>query len=253
MSWDVVGMEAGIASLPRSTVVVPTYNEAKNIERLVETVLGLSPDLSLLIIDDSSPDGTGEIALGIAQNEERLELLRRPRKMGLGSAYREGFAHVLRRGGSAYVLEMDADFSHDPGAVPALIETAERTGADLVIGSRYVSGGRIAGWGRMRLLLSSTANRFCSLILGGRLKDYTAGFRCYRADSLETIGFSSVRSEGYAFQVEMAFRALRKGLKLTEVPIVFSERRAGVSKFGAAIFIEAAFVLGLLFLRRLVL
>lgn len=237
--------------MPASTVVVPTYNEAGNIERLVEEVLHLSPEISLLIIDDNSPDGTGEKARGLAKGRAGLEVIQRPRKLGLGSAYREGFAHVLKQKKNKYILEMDADFSHDPGTLPKLIEKAERENADLIIGSRYIPGGQIHGWNKKRLFLSEWANRLCSLLLGRGVSDYTAGFRCYRAESLKLFDLSVVRSEGYAFQVEMTFEMARRNMKIAEVPIIFSERSGGVSKFDAGIFTEAIAVLCLLFIKRL--
>lgn len=238
--------------LPRTTVIVPTYNEADNIRRLIDSILSQSPDLSVLVVDDNSPDGTGEIVRRIVRDEGRVELLRRERKMGLGSAYREGFARVLSQEGISYVMAMDADFSHDPVRIPVLIKTARQRRADLVIGSRYTPGGRVRGWDWKRLLLSSTANKLCTLLLGNQVKDYTAGFRCYRTGALKLINLASVRAEGYAFQVEMAARVLRKGLKVVEVPIEFAERRAGASKFGGGILAEAVFVLVLLFLKRLI-
>jgi dolichol-phosphate mannosyltransferase len=250
-SRDHLGAGA-ISRLPESTVVVPTYNERGNIERIVGELLSQSPDLSVMVVDDGSPDGTGEAAVRLARTERRLEVLLRPRKSGLGSAYREAFSRVLARGSSRYVLEIDADFSHDPAMIPALIRTAERKRADLVIGSRYVKGGGISGWDSRRLFLSSSANKLCSLLLGGRVGDYTAGLRCYRARSLRRVDLRRVRSEGYAFQVEMTFEFLRRRMKVTEVPIVFSERGEGVSKFGSGIVAEAAALLVLLFLKRLI-
>lgn len=241
-----------ISRLPESTVVVPTYNERGNIERIVGEVLSQSPDISVMVVDDNSPDGTGEAALRLARTERRLEVLQRPRKSGLGSAYREAFSLILARGSSRYVLEMDADFSHDPAVIPALIDTAQRRCADLVIGSRYAKGGEIRGWDWRRLFLSSCANKLCLLLLGSRVGDYTAGLRCYRAESLRRIDLSRVRSEGYAFQVEMTFEFLRRGFSVTEIPIVFSERGGGASKFGSGIVAEAAALLVLLFLKRLI-
>jgi dolichol-phosphate mannosyltransferase len=243
---------AEIVRLPKSMVVIPTYNEASNVERLVELILSQSPDLSLLVIDDNSPDGTGDELDRLARRHARLRVIHRSRKMGLGSAYREGFARVAAEGSSKYIVEMDADFSHDPGALPVLIEAAEREKADLVIGSRYVPGGRINGWNKGRLFLSSNANRLCSFLLGSRIRDYTSGFRCYRAGSMYLFGLDTIRSEGYAFQVEMTTRVLNAGKKIAEIPIVFSERREGVSKFGRKILIEAVKMLVLLFLKRLV-
>lgn len=239
-------------SLPTSTVVVPTYNEVDNLRSLVEAVLSQSENLSLLIVDDNSPDGTGQLAQELARNEKRLRVHHRPRKMGMGCAYREGFRHLLHEGASQYILEMDADFSHDPALVPVLIETAKREGADLVIGSRYVAGGRIRGWDWKRLILSAGANRLCSLLLGHQVKDYTAGFRCYRAEALRQINLESIRSEGYAFQVEMTFEMLKKRFKVVEVPITFFERREGASKMSRGVFVEAVLLLGLMSVKRLI-
>jgi dolichol-phosphate mannosyltransferase len=238
--------------LPESTVVVPTYNERDNIKRLVGELLSQSPDLSVIVVDDSSPDGTGDAARELAGSERRLDVLLRPRKGGLGSAYREAFARILSRGTSTYILEMDADFSHDPAMVPTLIRTAELRQADLVIGSRYIDGGQVEGWDSRRLFLSSFANKLCSMLLNSRVRDYTAGFRCYRAESLRRIGLGEIHSDGYAFQVEMTYEALRRNMTVIEVPIVFSERAVGRSKFGSGIVVEAAALLGLLFLRRLI-
>ena len=239
--------------MPESTVVVPTYNERDNIERIIRELLSLSTSISVLVVDDNSPDGTGEFVSRLAKTERRLEVLVRQRKSGLGSAYREAFKSILENGSSRYILEMDADFSHDPAAVPALIQAAEVKQADLVIGSRYVRDGSIEGWDSKRLFLSGSANKLCSLLLGRRVKDYTAGFRCYRAESLRRIDLTRIHSEGYAFQVEMTFEMLRKGMSVAEIPIVFSERTEGKSKFGPGIVVEAVVLLVLLFLKRLIL
>jgi len=244
--------EKAIVRLPGTTVIVPTYNEADNIERLVKSILSISQGLRLLVIDDNSPDGTGDIARRMARSEKRLDVVTRPGRMGLGSAYREGFLGELERGGSEYLMEIDADFSHDPAAISGLIQAAEEQGADLVIGSRYVPGGRIRGWNWKRLFLSSTANRLCSLMIARKVRDYTAGFRCYRAEALRAMDIGTVNSDGYAFQVEMTWRVLAGGMKVVEVPIEFSERSTGDSKFGAGILLEAALLLGLLFFKRLV-
>lgn len=241
-----------IVLLPESTVVVPTYNERDNIERVIRELLAQSRQISVFVVDDNSPDGTGEMVRRLAKGEQRLELLQRSRKSGLGSAYREAFRRILARRSGKYILEMDADFSHDPVTVPVLVQAAEMKQADLVIGSRYVRGGSIEGWDSRRLFLSGSANKLCSLLLGGRVRDYTAGFRCYRAESLGRIDLNRIRAEGYAFQVEMTFEMLKKGMSVVEMPIVFSERSEGVSKFGPGIIAEAATLLVLLFLKRLI-
>jgi dolichol-phosphate mannosyltransferase len=218
-------------------LVLPTYEEATNIARLVGAARAeLPPGSQVLIVDDDSPDGTGEIAARLAAEQEEVHCLRRPRKEGLGPAYLDGFRRALADG-AGLVLEMDADFSHDPAYLPALLRAAE--GADLVLGSRYVAGGGVRDWGALRRTISRGGSAYARLALGVGVRDLTGGFKCFRREVLEAIEFGAVRSRGYAFQVEMTYRALRLGFAVTEVPIVFRDRAAGRSKMSRSIVLEA--------------
>jgi dolichol-phosphate mannosyltransferase len=225
--------EVGVADC---TVVIPTYNEHDTIESLVDQILALSR-FRVLVVDDNSPDGTGALVAERAHDEPRLGLLARPGKQGLGTAYVAGFRRALEEGAS-YVFEMDADFSHDPAYLPALLEAAE-TQHDLVIGSRYVPGGGTSDWGAVRQFISRGGNLYAGLILGLPVADATGGFRCYRRRVLETVPLDAVRSNGYSFQIEMVYRALRAGFRIGEVPIIFPDRRVGQSKMSRRIVIEA--------------
>jgi dolichol-phosphate mannosyltransferase len=227
-------MEEPIA--PRVLVVIPTYNERENLPRLLEELLALPFNLSVLVVDDNSPDGTGRLAEELSRGEPRLHVLHRPRKMGLGSAYREGFAWALQRDFDR-VVEMDADFSHDPRALPRLIAASAET--DLVIGSRYVDGGGTAGWGALRRCVSRGGCLYARLILGAPVRDLTGGFKCFRRRVLEAIDLGKVASEGYSFQIEMTYRALKAGFSVKELPILFTDRRGGESKMSWRIFWEA--------------
>jgi dolichol-phosphate mannosyltransferase len=228
-------------------LVLPTYNEAANIEAMVEAVLAKLPGSArVLVTDDNSPDGTGEIADRLAEGEERLEVLHRPRKEGLGPAYVAGFRRALAAG-AGLVLEMDCDFSHDPAYLPRLLEAAER--ADLVIGSRYVAGGGVEDWSALRQAISRGGSAYARLALGVGVRDLTGGFKCFRRELLEAIDLDTVGSRGYAFQVELTYRAIRQGFAVVEVPIVFRDRRAGDSKMGAPIVAEAIWRVPLLRLR----
>lgn len=218
------------------TVVVPTYNEADNITRLIPQILAV-PRLRVLVVDDGSPDGTGTIVSDISRTEPRVGLLARAGKQGLGSAYVAGFRRALAEG-AEFIFEMDADFSHDPRYLPALLAAVEQ-GNDLVIGSRYVRGGGTTDWGLGRQFISRGGNLYAGIILGLPVADATGGFRCYRRRVLEAIDLGAVRSNGYAFQIEMAYRALRAGFKVGEVPIIFPDRRVGQSKMSRRIVIEA--------------
>jgi dolichol-phosphate mannosyltransferase len=227
---------------PESTaaawLVLPTYNEADNIEAFVEAVRPKLPSSArILIVDDNSPDGTGQIADRIAAGDERVTVLHRPLKEGLGPAYIAGFRRALE-GGAGRVLEMDSDFSHDPAYLPRLLEAGER--ADLAIGSRYVPGGGVGDWSFLRRAISRGGSAYARLVLGLRVRDLTGGFKCFRREVLEAIDLDSIRSRGYAFQVEMTYRAIQQGFEVVEVPIVFRERRAGKSKMDRSIVAEAA-------------
>jgi len=218
-------------------LVLPTYNEAENVEAIVAAALAKLPAAArVLIVDDNSPDGTGAIAARLAEREERVEVLHRPRKEGLGPAYIAGFRRALA-GGAGLVLEMDADFSHDPAYLPRLLDAAER--ADLVIGSRYVPGGGVGDWGALRRAISRGGSAYARLVLGVGVHDLTGGFKCFRREVLEAIDLDSVGSRGYAFQVELTYRAIKAGFRVVEVPIVFRDRRVGSSKMDRSIVLEA--------------
>ena len=221
----------------RALVIVPTYNERENIARLMEAVLAQDPRLELLVVDDGSPDGTGEIIDAEAAINPRVHTLHRPRKMGLGTAYRAGFAWALEHGFD-YIFEMDADFSHDPAHLPAFLRAIEET--DLVLGSRYREGKvTVVNWPIGRLILSYFANVYARAVTGLPVWDATGGFKCFRRSVLEGIDLSKVRSNGYAFQIEMSFRAWKRGARIVEVPIVFVDRTEGQSKMSGAIVREA--------------
>jgi dolichol-phosphate mannosyltransferase len=218
-------------------LILPTYNEAENIEPLVGASLEKLPaSARVLIVDDNSPDGTGEIADRLAAGAERVEVLHRHRKEGLGPAYIAGFRHALA-GGAGLIVEMDADFSHEPAYLPRLLEEAKR--ADLVIGSRYVPGGGVGDWGALRRTISRGGSGYARLVLGVGVHDLTGGFKCFRREVLEAIDLESVRSRGYAFQVELTYRAIQRGFSVAEVPIVFRDRRVGSSKMDRSIVLEA--------------
>jgi|SRR5690348_3574304 len=224
-------------------LVLPTYNEAGNVEPLVRAAVENLPQGSrVLVVDDNSPDGTGEIADRLAA-ELPVEVLHRAGKEGLASAYIAGFKHVLERG-AELVLQMDADFSHDPCDLRRLVEASRR--ADLVLGSRYVAGGGVEDWSLIRQGISRGGSAYARLVLGIQVKDLTGGFKCFRRQVLETIELEGISSQGYAFQVEMTYRALEAGFKVLEIPIVFRDRRVGSSKMSRAIVFEAAWRVPLL-------
>jgi dolichol-phosphate mannosyltransferase len=220
----------------RAIVVVPTYNEAEMLPAIAEAVLALN-GWRLLVVDDNSPDGTGQMADELAAREPRVSVLHRAEKEGLGPAYLAGFSEVLKRPDVEFVFEMDADFSHDPEDLPRLLEAARD--ADLVIGSRWVPGGGTKGWSLRRRLLSQWGNAYVRIALGSPVRDMTAGFRCWRRAALEAIDFGAVSAKGYGFQVEMTYRAMQAGYRVVEAPICFTERRAGKSKMSGSIVTEA--------------
>lgn len=220
----------------KALVVLPTYNEAGTIREVVQRTLGSTPDADVLVVDDNSPDGTGRIAGEIAAQNPRVRVMHRPGKGGLGPAYLAGFADGLARGYDA-LIEMDSDLSHDPADVARLVEAAGS--ADLVIGARYIPGGGVRNWPKRREYLSRGGNLYARLLLGFRLTDATSGFRCYRRAVLETLPLERIRSEGYTFQIEMAWRAWIAGFRVAEIPIVFTERREGASKMSRRIVFEA--------------
>jgi dolichol-phosphate mannosyltransferase len=222
-------------------VVMPTYNEAENVDRIVRAVEAelervASGAHHILIVDDDSPDGTGAIADALAAELDSVEVLHRTSKRGLGHAYLEGFARALA-GGAELVIEMDADFSHEPRYLEALVRSA--ADADLVLGSRYVAGGGVRDWGLLRRLISRGGGLYARTILGIDVRDLTGGFKCFRREVLEAIELGSVRSEGYVFQIELTYRAILAGFHVREIPIVFQDRAAGSSKMSAQIALEA--------------
>jgi dolichol-phosphate mannosyltransferase len=221
-------------------LVLPTYNEAENIEPMVHALLPrlaeASPEHKLLVVDDGSPDGTGAIADRLSRENEPVEVLHRAGKGGLGRAYLAGFARALE-GGADLLMEMDADFSHDPADVPRLIRAA--ADADLVLGSRYVEGGAVVGWEWHRKLLSRGGCWYARKLLGVPVRDLTGGFKCFRREVLEALDLDDVHADGYGFQIEMTYQTLKAGFRVKEIPIVFHERRAGDSKMDARIAIEA--------------
>ena len=226
--------------MPSAWLVLPTYNEAENLERIVRAALpelaSATPDHHILVVDDGSPDGTGDIADRLAQEFEQVEVLHRTAKEGLGRAYLAGFERSLDSGADL-VLEMDADFSHDPRDLPRLIAAA--ADADLVLGSRYVAGGGVTDWGLFRRMLSRGGSWYARVVLQVPVRDLTGGFKCFRRETLEGIEYRDTHAEGYGFQIELTYRAIRAGFRVREVPIVFRDRKEGTSKMNARIAVEA--------------
>jgi dolichol-phosphate mannosyltransferase len=229
-------LDGGGALKANTLVVVPTYNESENLAALVAAIYAALPETALLIIDDGSPDGTGELADSLRARYATLDVMHRQGKLGLGTAYVEGFRYALQHD-YAIVFEMDADFSHDPRYLPDLL--AASANADLVIGSRYVPGGQTPDWGFSRRLISGFGNVFARTILRLPFRDCTAGFKCYRRAVVESFDLDAIRLEGYAFQIETVYQAYRKGFRIVEVPIVFPDRKLGTSKMSRDIVAEA--------------
>lgn len=221
-------------------VVVPTYNERDNIERVFEQLFSLEVDLEVLVVDDNSPDGTGDFVEEYGRRDPRAHVIRRPGKMGLGSAYIAGFKWALAETDAKYIFEMDADLSHDPGAIPEFLERVDE--ADLVIGSRYLNGITVMNWPLSRLVLSVGANIYTRIITGMPVKDATGGFKCFRRAVLEALPLDRIRSDGYSFQIEMNFHAWKRKFRIVEIPIVFVDRQEGMSKMSRRIVYEAAFL-----------
>jgi dolichol-phosphate mannosyltransferase len=220
----------------KSLIVIPTYNERENIAPLIADITRIVPATDILVIDDNSPDGTGEIADQIAAGDPRVHVLHRPGKLGLGTAYVRGFQYAIDQGYDL-VFEMDADFSHDPKYLPRFFEAAQH--ADLVIGSRYIPGGGTPNWSALRKFISGGGNTFARAVLFIPVRDCTGGFRCYRTAALRTLRLDAISAQGYAFQVEMAYIFWKRGYRIREVPIVFEDRRVGKSKMSRKIFVEA--------------
>jgi dolichol-phosphate mannosyltransferase len=221
----------------RHLIIIPTYNERENVIPLAEVIHQVVPRVDVLFVDDSSPDGTGQVADGLAARDPRVRVLHRPGKQGLGTAYLDGFRWGLAEG-YELLIQMDADFSHDPKYLPEMIARAE-AGADVVVGSRYVDGGGTSNWGIARRLISRGGGAYARTVLGIGIRDFTAGFVCYHRHVLESINLGAIRSEGYGFQIEMKYRVAKAGFKIEEMPIVFVDRRVGQSKMSRKIFVEA--------------
>ena len=223
--------------MSRALVIIPTYNERDNLGAITRAVHEHLPDADVLVVDDASPDGTGELADEMARTDARMFVLHRAGKLGLGTAYVTGFKWALERD-YEYVFEMDCDFSHDPAYLPVLLAQAEQ-GADLVLGSRYTEGGGTRNWGAVRRMISRGGSLYARTILGVHTRDLTGGFKCFRRKVLESLDLDTVSAQGYGFQIEMTYRALKQGFRVAEVPIIFEDRRVGQSKMSRRIFLEA--------------
>jgi len=232
----------------RAMVIVPTYDELENVKIIIPKILASGPATEVVVVDDNSPDGTGEWVEEMSHQIPRLHCLRRPGKMGLGSAYRDGFRYALQHGADL-IFEMDADLSHDPDELPSFFEAAKT--ADLVLGSRYLSGVTVVNWPLRRLMLSYTANLVSRIVTGLPVKDATGGFKCFRRKVLESIDLDRIKSDGYSFQIEVSFHAWRKGFRITEIPILFVDRRVGISKMNRKIIFEAIIMIWHLWFIRL--
>lgn len=235
-------------SLPRVMVIIPTFDELDNLKALIPKLLSLGPTVEVLVVDDNSPDGSGAFVEELGQKIPRVHCIRRPQKMGLGSAYRDGFRYALAHGADL-VFEMDADLSHDPEAIPRFIEEARSV--DLVLGSRYIKGVTVVNWPLRRLVLSYSANLFSRIVTGLPVADATGGFKCFRREVLESLDLDHIKSDGYSFQIEVSFNAWRMGFRIKEISIVFYDRRVGISKMNKRIIREAFFVVLRLGLARL--
>jgi len=233
----------------KSLVIVPTYNERANVQALIPQILSLRLDVEVLIVDDNSPDGTGQVVADMAAKDNRVHLLGRKAKLGLGSAYVEGFKYALSRPEIEYVFEMDADFSHDPASIPNFLEAIKDY--DLVLGSRYLRGVRVVNWPLSRLILSYSANLYTRIVTGLPVHDATGGFKCFRRRALESVDLDGVHSDGYSFQIEMSFKCWKKGFRIKEIPITFVDRRVGTSKMSHKIIWEAVWLVWRLGLQGL--
>lgn len=232
----------------KSLIITPTYNELENISRLIPDLLGRYENLDILVVDDNSPDGTGNYIEELSNQNKRVKLIRREKKLGLGTAYIAGFKYAIQHNYD-YIFEMDADFSHDPKEIKNLLDAINKY--DLVLGSRYIRGVNVINWPMRRLLLSYFANKYTRFITGLPVQDATGGFKCFRKKVLETINLDKVKSNGYAFQIEMTFKAWKKGFKVGEVPIVFFDRVKGTSKMSRKIVREAIFMVWKLRIRSM--
>ena len=236
-------------NLRKAVVIVPTYNEADNVGRLIPEILARDERLSVLVVDDNSPDGTADVVKGLAEFGGRVLILERPRKEGLGAAYIAGFKWVLANSDFEAVFEMDADFSHDPAALDEFLREIEDH--DLVLGSRYLEGVTVVNWPLSRLILSVGANMYSRVITGMPIKDSTGGFKCFRRSTLEQLPLDSISSDGYSFQIELNYHCWRRGLTIKEIPIMFVDRQVGVSKMSKRIIWEAMWMVWALRFRRI--
>ncbi len=243
------GCQTEPLNLRKAVVVVPTYNEAENVGRLLPTILEQDPRLSVLVVDDSSPDGTAAVVKGLAEFGKRILILERPEKQGLGAAYIAGFQWILANTDFEAVFEMDADFSHDPAALPLFLEHIETH--DLVLGSRYLHGITVVNWPLRRLVLSVGANMYARKVTGLPIKDSTGGFKCFRRSTLEKLPLERIKSDGYSFQIELNYHCWKRKLRIKEIPIMFVDRQVGVSKMSKRIILEAMFMVWTLRFRRI--
>ena len=235
--------------MPNTLVILPTYNEADNLRPMTERLLAMKPTLEVLVVDDNSPDGTGDIADGLAQSDERVKVLHRREKDGLGRAYCAGFAWALERD-YEFIFEMDCDFSHDPDEIPRFIQKSAAEDANLVLGSRYCEGIRVINWPIGRMLLSLAAAKYVQIITGMPFSDPTGGFKCFRRSALKSIDLDRVRANGYSFQIELTHILWRTGHKIAEVPIIFTDRFIGTSKMSGKIVREAIWMVWRLWLQN---
>jgi len=223
----------------KAIIIIPTYNELENIGNLINAVFSEQPDIHVLVVDDNSPDGTSALVEKMMESDNRIHILKRAGKMGLGTAYCDGFSYAIDNG-YEFVFEMDADFSHNPEDIPRFLKEIEN--ADLVIGSRYKVGVNVVNWPLRRLILSYGANVYTRIITGMPIKDATGGFKCFRADALRKVDLTTIKTNGYGFQIEMNYRLWRAGARIKEMPIIFIDRRSGVSKMNKKIIFEAIFL-----------
>lgn len=235
--------------MSKSLVIIPTYNELENIKKLIPEIFSLYPEnLHILIVDDNSPDGTADFVSSLKEKDERVHLIKRPGKMGLGTAYCDGFKYAIEKKYD-FIFEMDADYSHDPKEIANFLVAIEKY--DLVVGSRYLTGVNVINWPMRRLLLSYFANKYTHIITGLPVTDSTGGFKCFRRNVLEAIDFNNIHTNGYGFQIEINYKVWRKGFKIGEIPIVFVDRQMGKSKMSKKIVYEAAFLVWKLRLRNI--
>ena len=234
--------------MPKALVCIPTYNEIENIEKIIPKILSMDDEIEVLIIDDNSPDGTGDKVEEMMSENKRIHLIKRPGKMGLGTAYVEGFKYAIKNNFDL-VFEMDADFSHDPNTIPSFLEAIKDN--DLVLGSRYINGINVLNWPMKRLLLSYFANVYTKIVTGMKINDATGGFKCFRIEVLKSIDLDKIKSNGYSFQIEMTFKAWKKGFRIKEIPIIFMDRQLGTSKMNKKIIHEAIFMVWKLRFRSL--